>query len=448
MKYGVSRAYYNELKMRSVHIMDQLFSTREKTKRTVFVTRSFIVRCVLALSLYCRAPIEGIISFFDLVINYHVSKGIVREIHKQAIEKAREFESHISLECIENIAMDEIFQKNIPILTAVDLATGYIPMMEPAKDRSSDTWKSKLDQKKELGLEPCLNISDAGSGLLKGIPKAYPDINMQPDIFHSLRDLGIEIRKVERNALSELKKLYEYEDRLKGKRVHQSTVTKYNTLNNNIPSILSKADTANILYEWLREYTGFTGYGYAKCMELCNWILDELAALYPQNDQFQKTVQAFRKRLPSILSFLIRLQERMSQLAQRFHVSADDFELLYHQNAYPPESTIYEQLELRLYKKLRNRLPEAREALSELIRTTYRASSLVENVNGRLRNFINLKRIVPDDFFSLIKPFLNSKKASRSRRKDWKGTSALDRLTGQSWPEFLDLICGPIDYVA
>ncbi|MBR4211746.1 MAG: hypothetical protein IKR84_05085 [Oscillibacter sp.] len=52
-------------------------------------------------------------------------------------------------------------------------------------------------------------------------------------------------------------------------------------------------------------------------------------------------------------------------------------------------------MEEKLYSIFRQRLPEAREALKELIRHTYRASSPDENVNGRLRVFMNARRVIP-----------------------------------------------------
>ena len=104
-------------------------------------------------------------------------------------------------------------------------------------------------------------------------------------------------------------------------------------------------------------------------------------------------------------------------------------------------------MEEKLYSIFRQRLPEAREALKELIRHTYRASSPDENVNGRLRVFMNARRGVPAQQLPLYQMFLNMKKAKRSRRAERIGTSALERLTGRSHPNFLDALLGAPNYI-
>ena len=72
---------------------------------------------------------------------------------------------------------------------------------------------------------------------------------------------------------------------------------------------------------------------------------------------------------------------------------------------------------------------------------------MVENLNGRLRSFIDLKRKVPEQFLILIKVYMNTKKPPRLRHKEWKNTSAVERLTKKKYPEFLDIVCTPIDYI-
>ena len=109
---------------------------------------------------------------------------------------------------------------------------------------------------------------------------------MQLDVFHSLMDLGVEVSKKERQAISILTEYYSLESKVNGKKVHKKTLDKYYQVSGQIKPCLSKADTVNILFSWLREHIGFSGYGYAKSMELCNWILDEMVLAYPEHKKF------------------------------------------------------------------------------------------------------------------------------------------------------------------
>ena len=416
-------------------------------KAIILITQSFIERCVIALTFYCRAPIEGIICFFDLVIGHHISKGAIHGIRKKAYERAREYDSKVDLSRIQYVAMDEIFQQREPILTSVDLEHGYVITMELTENRTGETWKKTLDKTKEKGFQPRLCVCDGGSGLLNGIPKACPEIEMQLDVFHSLRDLGIEVSKREKYALSQLTELYSLETRVNGKRIHKKTLEKYNQACIQIKPCLARVDALNILFTWLREYVGFSGYGYAKSLELCNWILDEMILLYPEHKKFTDAVETFRKRLPSLLMYLHRMANDMVQSAASFNTDMHSFMLMYNQSAYPSNSYEYEAIEKRLYQIFKERLPEARIVLNEILQKTYRASSLIENVNGRLRAFINLKREIPEYCFVLLKVFFNTKKAKRSRKIEWINTSPIDRLTGSLNPEFLDIVSAPLNYV-
>ena len=57
--------------------------------------------------------------------------------------------------------------KRRAVLTGVDLNSGYVFLAQAAPDRSAGTWKAEPEEKKARGLNPELNVSDAGSGLFK-----------------------------------------------------------------------------------------------------------------------------------------------------------------------------------------------------------------------------------------------------------------------------------------
>ena len=172
-----------------------------------------------------------------------------------------------------------------------------------------------------------------------------------------------------------------------------------------------------------------------------------MAALSSGEEEFLKAVRRFQKRLPALLGFLRRLEKKAREAALSFPADPRAFQLLYHQTAYRCTSEEYRFMEKKLFSFFGQRIFEARDTLSSLLGSVFRASSLIENVNGRLRPFMDLKREVPEPLFILLKVFFNTKKDRRPRNRDWKGTSAIDRLTGQSCPEFLDLLFGQRNYV-
>ena len=405
----------------------------------------------MCLTMHCRAPIESIVLFFSLVIGISVSKGTIGRVRTACAKKAKKFDSEINLEGIREIATDEIFQQGKPILTGIDLDSHYTFMMDPAEDRTGDTWKRTLEKYKARGLQPAVNVSDNGSGLRKGIQEAFPAVSLQADAFHMLRDLGVEIQHIDKYCINKLDEYYKLKNRIVrdiGKKIPNKIWAKKYELEESIPLILRQVDEINILYEWLKEYVNFSGMPYIQNLSLCTWILDEMRRRFPEKVKFQRAVCTFLHHLPELLSFLKVVQEKIKVKSEEYnHIDVHDFMLLCQHMYCYNDITTNNYVERRLYRRFKEHLSEACHAIDEIVKSIHRASSMIENVNGRIRCFINLKREIPEHFMILIKVFFNTKKPVRSRRKDWKNKSAAERLTGKCYPEFLDIVCDPINYI-
>ena len=444
--YPISRSYYTELGQWAEKILNIMFFSDRRVRGIILVTDGFIQRCVLALSYYCRSPIERIVMFFDLVVGIHVSKGKIDTIRKEARQKALEYEQTIPLDHIEYVSIDEIFQGNQPILTGIDLQSGYAFELEPAKDRSGNSWAKSLAEKQLRGLEPKMIVSDGGSGLRSGAESVFPGHTRQLDVFHSLREMGQIVKKQERFVMKQLKRTCDLEKKVKDWNYTGKEFLEFSARRDSIDKDLKNYDSFEILYSWLKEYLGFTGYGYTMSENICSWILDEMAALYPEQHKFQSFLNHFRKRLPELLQHLRKLQKEMELAAAAYHVESHAFQLMYRQQAYPANSKEYALVEKRLRHLFRNQLSKARATLDDIQKNCFRASSMVENLNSRIRPFIDEKRRVFHKDFSMIRFFLNTMKPFRSRKCERKGRSALDRLTGKECPEFLDIVADKMDY--
>jgi hypothetical protein len=76
---------------------------------------------------------------------------------------------------------------------------------------------------------------------------------------------------------------------------------------------------------------------------------------------------------------------------------------------------------------------------------TPRSSSLVENLNSRLRNYFTLRRHLAGSYLGLLRFFLNHRRFMRSRHAERNGKSPWQVMTGQDHPHWLTLLgLGPI----
>ena len=77
-------------------------------------------------------------------------------------------------------------------------------------------------------------------------------------------------------------------------------------------------------------------------------------------------------------------------------------------------------------------------AVAEVAQQTVRASSVVENLNGRLRSYFTLRRHLGPDYLTLLPFFLNHRRFVRSAHAERVGHSPAELLTGQRQPHWLE----------
>lgn len=407
---------------------------------TIAITQNFLERMVVSLSLDCHASLEGIQRFAESVLDQHLSIGKISCIIQEAAERARAFDDQISLETIQQGANDEIFQCGHPVLTGIDVESTYIYLLEEAGDRTSDTWELYMEDRKDHGLNLEVTIQDGGNGLMSGIPKAFPEADIQLDVFHALRYIGVEFSKLERKAYSLIEKETELEKRACGKQPRKKTKEQLAQIHPKTEEAIKQYDVFYILFGWLRELLGFSGYSMADTCMLVRFVLNEMDLAAGEKKQLIAAIAKFRKALPQILSFHGRLQKQLEVTAKEKGISPDAFMLLYRMRTLDSASMEYNQLVYQLVEMLMNDYDRVETEFKKVIDHTKKASSLVENLNSRIRVYMDLKREVPQNYFSLLKVYFNLKKYRRSRKAERKGKSPLELMSGKEQPDFLEAL--------
>ncbi len=94
----------------------------------------------------------------------------------------------------------------------------------------------------------------------------------------------------------------------------------------------------------------------------------------------------------------------------------------------------------QLHRELSSKFHGLMEAVGNALKETPRASSMVENLNSRLRNYFFLRRSLGDSYLSLLQFFCNHRCFLRSRVPERVGKSPQQLLTGQPHPHWLELL--------
>lgn len=104
------------------------------------VTRSFIQQMVVGLFCICNSSYRGIMSFPRSIFDYPVALGSVFNILDAAASKAAVLNEAYELRPIRSSAADEVFHRNQPILSIVDIESRFCALLARADDRDHETW--------------------------------------------------------------------------------------------------------------------------------------------------------------------------------------------------------------------------------------------------------------------------------------------------------------------
>ena len=103
-------------------------------------------------------------------------------------------------------------------------------------------------------------------------------------------------------------------------------------------------------------------------------------------------------------------------------------------------TNIYWQKWNQLYQQLCDKFLSVNEAVEKAMDSTPRSSSLVENLNSRLRNYFFLRKHLNSDYLELLRFFLNHRTFMASRKPERQGQSPRELMTGEKHPHWLSLL--------
>ncbi|MGB3293151.1 MAG: hypothetical protein WBB01_09215 [Phormidesmis sp.] len=141
-----------------------------------------------------------------------------------------------------------------------------------------------------------------------------------------------------------------------------------------------------------------------------------------------------------LLAFAGVIDQRLVVIAERFELplqAVRDVCLLHRKHE---TSNAYWERWNQLHSQLSSQFYGLMNAVGEALKDTPRASSMVENLNSRLRNYFFLRRSLGDSYLSTLQFFLNHRCFIRSLKPERVGKSPKQLLTGQPHPHWLELL--------
>jgi hypothetical protein len=415
------------------------------------VTPSWRRQFVLALVLAGHASFRGIQEIFEDVLDEEgLSLGSIHNLLQEAVQKARLIHQAEDLSAVRVGVHDEIFQARRPVLVGLDARSTYCYLLSVEDHRDETTWGTHLLDLESRGFRPDYTIADGGVGLRAGQAAACPGVACHADVFHAERELGRLATYLEHRAWAAIAARQKVQARCdRAARPHSRHRRERPTLERRLQAArhteteaVGLADDVHILADWMgRDVLALAGPDLATRRELFDFVLQELRR---REARCPHRLTPVRRMLEGarddLLAFAGILEERFEELAARFGVPRFLVQAVAENEGRDTYAPAYWQHQARLYHQLGGRLQALTTAVREVFAETPRASSLVENLNSRLRTYFFLRRQIGDDYLELLRFYLNHRRFPRSERPERVGRSPAELLTGRPHAHWLELL--------
>ena len=453
-QHQVSRKFLYQQADTATHALTRAFDPAPAATDVLFylpVTKAWLRQLVLALVLICHSPYRAVIELLRDLFDWEVSLGTVHNIVHSAVEPAQAISRRCDLAGVRIGAHDEIFQAGHPVLVGVDTASTYCYLLSLEDHRDAETWGVRLLELVDQGFDPEATVADAGSGLRAGQALALPEVPCRGDVFHIIRDLEEVVGYLENRAYGALEDAERRRRQFDSARRHDgrgrtksvpSAAQHLRRARATSDIAVALSDDVALLIGWLRhDVLAVAGPCYADRRALYDFVVAELesrASLCPH--RLGPVCRRLENQRDDLLAFARVLDEELERSGQELQVPAELLRRLLGALAHDERDPRRWAEGAAIRERLRGRFHEVQAVVAALARGTVRASSLVENLNSRLRSYFFLRRHLGSDHLALLQFFLNHRRLERSDHPERVGKTPAELLTGQSHPHWLEML--------
>src|SRR3954466_3209011 len=453
-RHGMSRKFVYQQTHKARAALDDAFSATpdEAVLFELAVTGVWLRQVIVALPLLCRSSYRGVVEFLRDLLGVPVSLGHVHDVLQAATRQASAVNAEPDLSGIRVGLHDEIFQGATPVLAGVDARSTYCYLLVAEQHRDADTWGVPLLDAAERGLRPDYTIADAGQGLRAGQEAAWGDTPCHGDVFHIQRQCGglaNTLSRLAQGATSRRKTLLAGTSRA-GQRPPDAELATQLALARLTETRTSRlARDIQTLVHWLRhDVLAVAGPDLATRRELFDFIVAELMAREPEDPRRIRPVRvALQNQRDDLLAFAGVLDAELAGIARAHAVPEPLVREACVLHRLPTTSPAYWQSWSALQARMGGKFHVLFDAVRRAMADTPRSSSLVENLNSRLRTYFTLRRHLGGSYLDLLRFFLNHRRFQRSRHAEQQDMSPRELMTGQGHPHWLTLLgLGPLQH--
>jgi hypothetical protein len=450
---GVSRKFVYRQKEIALNGITEAFNPSSLDDSVLFhlpVTKAWIKQFTLGLILIGHSSYQGVTELFRDLFDYDISKGNVHNIVYDALAKAAQINRQQDLSQVKVGAHDEIYQAQDPVLVGCDAHSTYCYLLSLEEHCDANTWGVHLlDLQEKQGLNPEHTIADGGRMARSGQNEAWPDIPCHGDVFHALKPFNDLLSYMDNRAIDSLKIIEDINHKLN----HPWGKTKKEEKRKELFEKLTAAEEASekalrlledltTLYRWVqKDILCLAGPSYDERLELLDFVVNELQLRESINPHRIGPVRKYLEiNRNNLLAFVPLLEKHLWEIADQYKISLKQVEEVHRLAGIPKSCQKHWECYTSLYQRLGSKFYCVKEAVDQMLNNTVRASSVVENLNSRLRNYFSLRRHLGKDYLEILRFFLNHRRFMRSSREERIGKSPTELLSGKNHPHWLEML--------
>jgi uncharacterized protein YciI len=378
-----------------------------------------------------------------------LSEGSVYNIHQRATQQADVINRSQNLSSILQSLLDELFQGSMPVLAGIDAKSTYCFLLAHAQQRDAETWGIHLLDAAKQGLNHDYAVADAGQGLRAGHALAFGEKPCHADVFHithQAESLANVLTTQAKGATTHRETLDKKMQAAKLLGAGQRHAVQLGLARRNEERAHSLATHVKTLTQWLhQDVLSLAGPHMAIRQELFDFLVDALKQRESEDRRIRVLRVALQHQRDNLLAFAGVLDEQLVHIAHAYEVAEHHVRAACVLQRKPRTSTAYWEGWNALCAKVGAKCHMVVEAVTQAMGEITRCSSMVENLNSRLRTYFTLRRQVGGAYLPLLQFFFNHRRFMRSRRPERVGKSPAQLLTGKDHPHWLTLLgLGPI----
>lgn len=203
-------------------------------------------------------------------------------------------------------------------------------------------------------------------------------------------------------------------------------------------------DDIRLLTQWFYESIAIYSKSYEEREWIYDYVVEEISERNNNRRDIKSLVIYLKNNKKKLLCFARLLEKRLIEFKEEssYDLTIEELKALYRQLTLDEEQCEYWMLEGKLLSKFGKDLKNIKKKVKDIIDNTFRASSIVENVNSLIRPYFFLRKSIGNsNFLALLQFYLTTKPIERCEKfPDRVGKSRLELLTGKKHPPWFQLL--------